>query len=114
MAELSLTARTNEPRRLYLDLLIRALLNEIYPGSDLEMLPARGPLKRAIATAATRAGYEIVRPVPERARDEGTYWPKFAHTMIGRKRLENLRTCLEQVIEAGVPGDFIEAGVWRG
>jgi hypothetical protein len=34
--------------------------------------------------------------------------------MIGLKRLDNLEFCIEQVITNGVPGDFIETGVWRG
>jgi O-methyltransferase len=34
--------------------------------------------------------------------------------MIGARRLRHLRTCVEQVLNDGVPGDFIEAGVWRG
>jgi hypothetical protein len=34
--------------------------------------------------------------------------------MIGLKRLNNLQVCIETVLEEGVPGDFIETGVWRG
>jgi hypothetical protein len=37
-----------------------------------------------------------------------------ADTMVGWARLENIRQCAERVLAAGVPGDFIEAGVWRG
>ena len=37
-----------------------------------------------------------------------------AHTMIGRKRLENVQSCIEDVLAHGVPGDLIETGVWRG
>jgi O-methyltransferase len=37
-----------------------------------------------------------------------------AYTMIGLKRLENIRACVEDVLARGVPGDLIEAGVWRG
>ena len=39
---------------------------------------------------------------------------ELAHTMIGRKRLDNLQYCMETVLDDGVPGDFLEAGVWRG
>jgi O-methyltransferase len=48
------------------------------------------------------------------AREQGLDWPVFAQTMIGVQRLRSLRTCAEQVIGDGVPGDMIEAGVWRG
>ena len=34
--------------------------------------------------------------------------------MIGVKRLDNLHSCIAQVLAEGVPGDFIETGVWRG
>jgi hypothetical protein len=37
-----------------------------------------------------------------------------SHTMIGRRRLDNLESCLARVIADGVPGDLIETGVWRG
>jgi O-methyltransferase len=39
---------------------------------------------------------------------------ELAHTMIGRKRLDNLQYCIEEVISAGIPGDLIETGIWRG
>jgi O-methyltransferase len=39
---------------------------------------------------------------------------ELAHTMIGRKRLDNLQYCIEEVINAGISGDLIETGIWRG
>ena len=48
------------------------------------------------------------------ARLVGHDWPASALTMIGTARMGNVRHLLERVIEAGVPGDFIETGVWRG
>jgi O-methyltransferase len=47
-------------------------------------------------------------------RDEGLDWPANALTMVGRRRLRNLRAAIESVVDEGVPGDIIEAGVWRG
>lgn len=44
----------------------------------------------------------------------GMDWPSVALTMIGTKRLANVRRVLESVIGEGVPGDFVETGVWRG
>ena len=44
----------------------------------------------------------------------GRDWPARAHTMIGLKRLANLRFCVETVLDDGIPGDLIETGVWRG
>lgn len=47
-------------------------------------------------------------------RELGRDWPSKAHSMIGRVRMRNLRAILEHVIERGIPGDFVETGVWRG
>ena len=47
-------------------------------------------------------------------REYGWDWPSVAHSMIGRKRMENIRTLMEMALFEGVPGDFIETGVWRG
>jgi hypothetical protein len=44
----------------------------------------------------------------------GTYWPDRAHTMIGKKRLDNIQECFENIIENGIEGDLIETGVWKG
>lgn len=35
-------------------------------------------------------------------------------TMAGHKRLDNIRACIETVLADGIPGDFVECGVWRG
>ena len=47
-------------------------------------------------------------------RERGRDIPSRALTMVGIRRLENILTCAEQVLAEGVPGDFMEAGVWRG
>jgi Macrocin-O-methyltransferase (TylF). len=47
-------------------------------------------------------------------RENGMDWPSQAHTMVGLKRLNNIQHCAEAVLRDGVPGDFVEAGVWRG
>ena len=47
-------------------------------------------------------------------REEGRDWPVDAETMVGLKRLRNVRNCVESVIADEVPGDLIETGSWRG
>lgn len=47
-------------------------------------------------------------------RESGSDWPSEADSMIGVARLNNLHDCVRTVLEDGVPGDFIETGVWRG
>jgi len=59
---------------------------------------------------------EIVRRLtfyPE-DRFEGRDRPTEALTMIGIRRLDNIERCLVDVLNEGIPGDFIETGVWRG
>lgn len=46
--------------------------------------------------------------------DNGDYWPDRAHTMIGRKRLNNIQQCFEECIKNNIEGDLIETGVWKG
>lgn len=81
---------------LYLRLLANTLANTIY-----EDVPHLTPL-------TTKQEYDSEQ------RANGKDWPVTAHTMIGLKRLDNLRSCAERVIADGVPGDFAETGVWRG
>jgi hypothetical protein len=44
----------------------------------------------------------------------GMIIPSKALTMIGRKRLDNIQMCVEDVIKNKIEGDLIETGVWRG
>lgn len=83
-----------EVRELYLDLTKRCLTSWIYPDGDTYLGAAR--------------------PFDPQARREGRDWPKQAHTMIGLARLDNLQYCVEDVLARGIPGDLLEAGVWRG
>lgn len=48
------------------------------------------------------------------ARASGKDWPCFGYTMIGRARLDNIESCIRDVLERNIAGDFIETGVWRG
>jgi O-methyltransferase len=112
----------------------RVLIDGIYIDDPLavfapyQIKPYTGRVKRTLIAALQRflARYRVrlvepyallgmVSPSELQAmRENGTYWPVRAHTMIGLKRLDNLQYCAETVIREGIPGDFIEAGVWRG
>lgn len=80
-----------EAHALYLDLMKRCLLNLIYSEQEQKL-----------------------KPFDEQQRIEGREWPALAQTMIGWKRLENLQTCVEDILKRGTPGDLIETGIWRG
>lgn len=81
---------------MYLDLLKRAVVNTLYRDPPI-------PTPWRTTDAFDRA-----------ARELGRDWPSQAHSMIGFRRLENLRALLEGVLADGVPGDVLEAGVARG
>ncbi len=59
-------------------------------------------------------GFELVRRIDPKERDEGRNFTTDADTMIGSQRLDNLQACVVDVIRRNVPGDLIETGVWRG
>lgn len=44
----------------------------------------------------------------------GQVWPSRAISMIGIKRLNNIRLLIEDTVRNNIPGDVLEAGVWRG
>ena len=95
-------------RRMYIDLLRDIIVNEIYRDP-----PVQRNLLRNIAQkiAKTQRRSDVF---DERKRSLGLDWPSVAHSMIGRQRMDNLRDLACEVIEKGIPGDFIETGVWRG
>jgi len=78
----------------YVDLMKRCLLNWLYADAEDKLVRANGNL--------------------EHARLVGRDWPAMAHTMIGLARLENIQHCSETILREKIPGDFLEAGVWRG
>jgi O-methyltransferase len=45
---------------------------------------------------------------------EGRVWPSRGMTMIGMRRLESLQEQMETTLRENIPGDYIEAGAWRG
>jgi hypothetical protein len=50
----------------------------------------------------------------EKGTRQLTGWPARAFTMIRLEGLDNIQACMEDVLEKQIPGDFIEAGAWRG
>lgn len=82
------------PTDLYLDLLIRTIANTIYGDAPADPWSGGAYL--------------------DGLRGDGRDWPSQAHSMVGVKRLTNLRDLCLRTIEAGTPGDFVETGVWRG
>ena len=124
---------------LYIDLLKKTLINEIYIENEIKLFylvdclvneqEIQGPwlidpdlipdrVKQGVIKAK-----QIGATAQVRRRNEKGEWVtppdlrnilEFAHSMIGRKRMDNLQFCIERILEEDVPGDLIETGVWRG
>lgn len=70
---------------------------------------------RVDAHLAERGLIVVRRDPPDPAeRAVGLDWPTEAETMIGMQRLMHLARTVAAVVHDGVPGDVLEAGVWRG
>lgn len=111
---------TSRVTDLYLDLL-KACLTRSWMEERYRPIPPGRGVRRAVLSAAQRVlgirGLELVHQYQpgEQVPEEGSLTqPPTAETMIGRKRLDNIQFCVDDVIEGGVPGDLLEAGVWRG
>ena len=102
--------------RAYLDLLRRCLTREAFLDqewwdADLGQWPGGAD---AVLPTLRELGWRLVRRGDPAARAEGRDWPPNAETMIGTQRLDNVVECCVRAVAEGVPGDFIETGVWRG
>lgn len=116
----------------YLSLLKKSLLNELYLEDEAriaylvsrELLGLKQPVHEwgyNLINIRTLSIYDLLA----RSRQVGGYvkipshpyarnFMETPHTMIGRARLDNLHSCLEQIHRDAVPGDLIETGVWKG
>jgi O-methyltransferase len=125
-------------RQRYIRLLVDSLLNEIYLENEARLFYIFSTVKTGkrvdtdtVRRIATRMP-ELVEAV-RAARQDGSIWWRvdverdgviteidlrnvcqFSHTMIGRKRLENIIKCLDTVRTEHISGDLIETGAWRG
>ncbi len=107
------------PGDLYLDLLKRCVTGSLHD-DELQTVQPEGSWQRRM--------WGLVRPlvqaknmdlfkrvaVREDDRAEGKDWPTTGQTMVGFRRLENIRHCVTAVVQDGVPGDLLVAGTWRG
>ena len=84
----------DELRKLYLDMVQKCIINTIYEDPN--------------------QGFWSPQVFDGQLRDLGRDWPSKAHSMIGNRRMSNLRQITEFVVANNIPGDFIETGVWRG
>jgi O-methyltransferase len=114
------TINAVESHYLYLELMKKCLTRYMFPEIYRTYRPTEQGLKRMLFSLiemwlAPRE-LRLVKKVSfdPAVRAEGRDWPTEAETMIGLKRLDNLESCITDVLRRRVPGDLIETGVWRG
>ncbi|HEY3267969.1 MAG TPA: TylF/MycF family methyltransferase [Armatimonadota bacterium] len=108
---------------LYLNLIKRCLTNSIYAEYEDQSGVQRRGLKRLknlpakVRRLIVQRRLPVLHPTPttweQRSVGLGDA-PQVAHTMIGQARLDNIQMCMEDCLDRGVRGDFIETGVWKG
>jgi len=113
------------PVALYLELLKKSVLNEIYLDDELRLIYLRRCMdgKEKFRASVmhnirfTRADEYLNLAV---SRHWGQFMDRdirnagFAHSMMGRVRVDNLHVALDLIRAENIPGDMIECGVWRG
>jgi O-methyltransferase len=110
---------------MYLDMLKRSLTRTLFAKEyERHALRPTGLLRRSIHTVVKRLltpfNLELVRLVPSGPEDyvqsshEATNRVEDAETMLGTLQLDQMQACINDVCNRGVPGDLLEAGVWRG
>lgn len=91
----------SDPRGLYLDLVKRSVLG---------LIDEDPPAASFSWSGANWSPSEFNRELRVLGRD----LPTRALSMIGLERMNNVQFCIQQVLRRSVPGDLVEAGVWRG
>jgi len=119
-----------DPFHLYLELLKDVLVNNIYGRFEYTaLLQNSSSRKRALGHVLFYiiSAYRLLwrdhsidgEPLVSKTfdyekRQRGNDWPVYAYTMVGRKRLDQLQSCLDTIERERIRGDLVEAGIWRG
>ena len=124
----------------YLELLKKSLVNLIYLENEARLiyiflsLISKAPIDHRIIRDIEKINHPILESLRHK-RQEGKIqfiWnyvdqksgqkhsvnlrdlTEVSHTMVGCKRLDNIHQCLDIIRQESIPGDLMEAGVWRG
>ena len=93
----------------YIKNLIGVITRTYFNESELDLSKHKNILLKRVYDTH---GYYFNNSEDRRVGDE--CWPVEADTMIGIFRMINIYYLLNEVIAKGVPGDFVETGVWKG
>ncbi|MBS0192113.1 MAG: TylF/MycF/NovP-related O-methyltransferase [Phycisphaerales bacterium] len=109
-----------EANERYLELLKRCLMRigmeSRYEPLTFQRVPSLRRSLYSVLTNILGPRYEIVRRRRASRKDslEGRKCSYDAESMIGQFRMNNLHDAVRTIMREGVPGDLVEAGVWRG
>ncbi len=115
----------------YLSLLKKSLVNEIYLENELRIYQlVAGKLYKNWPPFSRKIDFKKLHHIGKYFQEEldqlksgrregklinvNTQHLVYADTMIGMKRLDNIQSCLDTIIDEKIKGDVIECGVWRG
>ncbi len=90
-----------DAKELYLDMVKRILINIVYQDRPNVVYDHRNVPEFVSESSLSR-------------RANGEDLPVAALTMVGARRLENVKRCMESVLVNNVRGDFIETGALKG
>jgi O-methyltransferase len=124
-SQVRLAPEPRTPEEFYLDL-IKRVLTRTLSAREMERHALRptGSVRRRIhgllQSLLSPLGLELVRVRPCDANDylESGHAAfnrvEDAETMVGTRQLDNMQACVTTVVRENIPGDLLEAGVWRG
>ena len=92
---------------LYLDTLRDTILGISFPNFERKVPYDVGPNWQSLS-------FSSLSIVDKSEREAGKDWPLIGITMVGKKRLDNIREIIEASNREGLIGAFMECGVWRG
>lgn len=125
----------NNVSALYIELLKKTLINEIYIENEMKIFylvsgllfntpvdlrclvhPEKIPNQIPSLVRQSKEDGTSINMVhqTENPKIESRNYTEFPHSMIGRKRMDNIQFCIETIMSEKIEGDFLEAGVWRG
>jgi O-methyltransferase len=126
----------NSVTQRYIELLKKSVLNELYIENEARIISTIGAIlanetltydklydissKTSLINGLKNAKTNGSSVSLARRNPDGTKtgvsrnYTELSHTMIGRKRLDNVQLAIETILEENIPGDLIETGIWRG
>ena len=109
---------------VYLDLmkkiLTRALTARGLERHTIRPLSTKSKLVSLLNQGLANSNLELVRLLPSTANDylesghEATNRAEDAESMLGTRQFDLMQRCIVDVLDKNIPGDLLEAGVWRG